>query len=463
NTQPLGIIHRDVSPHNLLISRDGQVKLSDFGLARASISTHTSQAGVIRGKYAYMPKEQAHGRKIDHRVDIFAAGATFYETLCGRKPYSATNLAQQIYQLEQPIPPPSFHNSQIPPEIDELTLQALSPDPEDRYSTAKEMANDLRHALSKFSTLAEETRRLAELVNAQLHQDIQDIPSLPSMDFHELPISRGTLIENDLVAARQDSHSGVSTLSFDSERKKTDEIPPKTDPTKDTKTTARWVPKETVETPHTNNETKSHSDSTWDQILKIKRTSTSEETLQIPHVSQPTLSISRLVWISVLVFCLGLGAGLLFRLHSGNTPQRTAQPQQKMIGTNQKTGISEISHDAFSSAITPLDSQPNTHVDSTRDLNHDVTHDDKPHLEKEQTLAKRRVLKLKRFGYLSVITETPARIVIDDVFLEKLAPAENLPLKPGIHRIKVIFPDQQIVSDTKWVKIEAGQQTSISF
>jgi serine/threonine protein kinase len=160
----MNIIHRDVSPHNVLVSREGQVKLADFGLARASISVHHSQAGVIRGKFAYMPKEQAHGQHIDQRIDLFATGVTLYECLTGKRPYTSTNLAEQLYQLEQPIPPPSAHMPDVPAEIDELTMQALSPTPDGRYQTAGEMADDLSHALAKLSTPNQEAQQLAALV-----------------------------------------------------------------------------------------------------------------------------------------------------------------------------------------------------------------------------------------------------------------------------------------------------------
>ncbi|MCK5800270.1 MAG: protein kinase [Deltaproteobacteria bacterium] len=205
NKRPLGIIHRDVSPHNVLISREGQVKLADFGLARTSISVHRSVAGVIRGKFAYMPKEQAHGQAIDHRIDIFAAGVTFYEALTGVRPYTSANLAQQLYQLEQAVPPPSTHLPDIPPEIDELALQAISPSPKNRYASAAEMADDLAHALAQLSTPNQEAQHLAALVATR-------VPVSSAKDFETSEL-RGpllaldslehSLIEDDLLAARR--------------------------------------------------------------------------------------------------------------------------------------------------------------------------------------------------------------------------------------------------------------------
>lgn len=206
----LEIIHRDVSPHNVLISREGQVKLADFGLARASISVHRSRAGIVRGKFSYMPKEQARGLAIDHRIDIFAAGVTLYETLTGVKPYTSTTLAHQLYQLEQPVPPPSMHRPDLPVEVDDITMQAMSPDPETRYSTAESLAGDLRDLLDQHSTFNQEEERLAALVRAAA----PSVPDpLPAMALGEAPISDGSLIEEELrvwIASVQSKRPAVT-------------------------------------------------------------------------------------------------------------------------------------------------------------------------------------------------------------------------------------------------------------
>lgn len=201
---PLNIIHRDVSPHNVLISTEGQVKLADFGLARASISVHHSHAGVIRGKFSYMPKEQAHGRDIDHRIDLFAAGVTLYEALTGTKPYTSTTLAQQLFQLEQPVPPPSALMLDIPEEIDDLTMQAMSPGPEDRYQTAEDLADDLRAALIQVSTFAQEEKQLTALVkNSLVTRGIQPITNpLPNMSLADIPLTDDNLIGDELRVVR---------------------------------------------------------------------------------------------------------------------------------------------------------------------------------------------------------------------------------------------------------------------
>jgi len=204
----LRIIHRDVSPHNVLISIEGQVKLADFGLARASISVHRSFAGVIRGKFSYMPKEQAHGREIDQRIDLFAAGVTLYEALTGVKPYTSTNLAQQLYQLEQPVPPPSAHVPDIPEEIDDLTMQAICPDPEHRYQSADDFVADLRSALSTISTFGQEERQLTALVKnaADFSPAVPD--PMPRMSLADIPITDDNMLGDEVLALQQTHHPG---------------------------------------------------------------------------------------------------------------------------------------------------------------------------------------------------------------------------------------------------------------
>ena len=213
-SEPLGIVHRDVSPHNILISREGQVKLADFGLARASISTHFSTADVIRGKFSYMPKEQANGLEIDHRIDIFGAGVTLYEALTGVKPYSSSTLAEQLYQLEQPVPPPSAHVPDITPEVDQITMRAMQPDPEHRYNDAGDMAEDLLDILDGFSTFNLEANQLSALVANLVGQMPREIQRLPSMSINDIALTDGSLIADAVEQVRQAGVPGPDDVAM---------------------------------------------------------------------------------------------------------------------------------------------------------------------------------------------------------------------------------------------------------
>jgi len=147
--QPLGIIHRDVTPHNVLISRHGQVKLTDFGVARAHISSHVSMVGDIRGKFSYMPPEQACGGEIDHRVDVFASGAILYELVSGRQPFRSSTTGEQMRLLSKPIAPPSQVAPGLPQRLDEVILKALDKDPSKRFLHAKAFSDALREQMER--------------------------------------------------------------------------------------------------------------------------------------------------------------------------------------------------------------------------------------------------------------------------------------------------------------------------
>ncbi len=211
----LGIIHRDLSPHNVLLSTEGEIKLTDFGLARATISMHYSTADVIRGKFSYMPKEQATGRDIDQRIDIFGAGVTLYEALTGVKPYTSNTLAEQIYQLEQPVPPPSALVANLPEEVDHICLRAMAPEPDARYTTAKQLASDLERALARFSSAGREAEHLADLVSEFIGpEESSQFRTMHHMTQDEFPIVDGGVISAELEAVRQASGLGNGDVSF---------------------------------------------------------------------------------------------------------------------------------------------------------------------------------------------------------------------------------------------------------
>ena len=161
--QPLGIIHRDISPSNLIVSFHGAVKILDFGIARVTEElreTHT-QAGTMKGKVSYMSPEQIRMEPVDSRSDIFAVGVVLHEFLTGRRLFKATNEyngARMV--LEAPVPLPSTLNPQVTPEIDRVVMRALQRDREARYLTAGEMAEDLENVLHELRASPHEPRKL---------------------------------------------------------------------------------------------------------------------------------------------------------------------------------------------------------------------------------------------------------------------------------------------------------------
>ncbi len=147
----MGLVHRDVSPQNVLISEEGDIKLCDFGIAKAASKASHTQAGALKGKLQYMSPEQAWGRNIDRRSDIFALAAVLFEMLTARKLFSGENEMSILEQVrEARVSAPSQFNDEITPQIDAIVVKGLQKDPEDRYQTAGEMQRDLDAVLYSF-------------------------------------------------------------------------------------------------------------------------------------------------------------------------------------------------------------------------------------------------------------------------------------------------------------------------
>jgi TonB family protein len=147
----MGLVHRDVSPQNVLISEEGDIKLCDFGIAKAASKASHTQAGALKGKLQYMSPEQAWGRHIDKRSDIFALATVLFEMLTGRKLFAGDNELSILEQVrEARITVPSEFNDEVSPEIDAVVHKALQKEPEKRYQTAGEMARDLDQILYSF-------------------------------------------------------------------------------------------------------------------------------------------------------------------------------------------------------------------------------------------------------------------------------------------------------------------------
>jgi serine/threonine protein kinase len=138
--QPLHIIHRDVSPQNIIVGYSGQVKLIDFGVARAASQSQKTQAGILKGKFGYMSPEMIRGLPIDHRSDVFAMGICLHELLTStRLFYGETDFATLELVRDANVVPPSAKAPEIPPELDAIVMKALSREADDRYQSAEEM------------------------------------------------------------------------------------------------------------------------------------------------------------------------------------------------------------------------------------------------------------------------------------------------------------------------------------
>ena len=143
--QPMGLVHRDVSPDNVLVSYEGEIKVIDFGIAKAtSVVEQKTSPGVVKGKYPYFSPEQAQGRQdLDSRTDVYAVGVVLYEALCGKRPYDGEFFAVLPRILAGDYTPPSKINPAISPELEDIISRALARRREDRFQTAKALSEAL--------------------------------------------------------------------------------------------------------------------------------------------------------------------------------------------------------------------------------------------------------------------------------------------------------------------------------
>ncbi|MCA9677377.1 MAG: serine/threonine protein kinase, partial [Myxococcales bacterium] len=149
--RPLRIVHRDVSPSNIIASYTGEVKLCDFGIAKATLSRVNTKTGVIKGKVKYMSPEQALGRKLDHRSDIFSLGACLYEMLTRVPPFTASNEMDLLIKVrDAKYRAVSDLVPSVPPELEAITDKCLTRSRAHRYQTAAEVETDLRAFLRRY-------------------------------------------------------------------------------------------------------------------------------------------------------------------------------------------------------------------------------------------------------------------------------------------------------------------------
>ncbi len=146
--EPLGVVHRDVSPQNIIVGVDGSARLIDFGVAKAAHRLSETRSGSVKGKYSYMAPEQAHGRPVDARTDIFAAGIVFHECLTAKRLFRGENELDTVRMIsEADVLPPSSVEPAIPAALDAVALKALTRAPAGRFQTALEMMDAIESAM----------------------------------------------------------------------------------------------------------------------------------------------------------------------------------------------------------------------------------------------------------------------------------------------------------------------------
>ena len=203
NDQPLDVVHRDVSPQNVIVGVEGRARLLDFGIAKAATQNHVTAFGEIKGKLSYMPPEQQLAEKVDRRSDVYAAGIVLWEMLAGRRLFASENEAAVVEQVfEGQIEPPSFYADEaLPPGIDRITLRAVALAAADRWPTTEDMARALEAALPAASR-AEVGAFVLAFGHEEVEQRRSHIQQMTAADARSLdPEAR--LVLEALAAARR--------------------------------------------------------------------------------------------------------------------------------------------------------------------------------------------------------------------------------------------------------------------
>ncbi len=194
---PLEIVHRDVSPQNVMITYEGAVKLVDFGIAKAAIGTTQTAHGVFKGKVAFMAPEQVTLEKVDRRADIFAAGIVLWEAVTGKPLMGDSSPAKTLYNLlNKPVPRASSENPDVPAALDDAIMKSLQRNVNDRFQTAKEM----RDALEAFIATAGgvSTEEVGKLLKDLFRDTREKVQAQVKAQLKTLSLSRTNEIAVDI-------------------------------------------------------------------------------------------------------------------------------------------------------------------------------------------------------------------------------------------------------------------------
>ncbi len=177
--QMMSVIHRDISPQNIMVSYHGEVKIVDFGIAKTEFKIHRTQAGVLKGKFAYMSPEQASGHELDTRTDIFSAGILLYEMLNNKRLFLGETDFETLENIKRcEVPPIHEANAKISPALEAVIRKALAKDAKDRYQTANEMHNALSKILyTEFPHFTQDnmTKKLSSLFGDEIKKETENL------------------------------------------------------------------------------------------------------------------------------------------------------------------------------------------------------------------------------------------------------------------------------------------------
>jgi len=194
--RPLGIIHRDISPQNVIVSFDGEVKICDFGIAKAANRGQKTQAGVLKGKFGYMSPEQVRGLPLDGRSDLFTVGTLMYEMVTLERLFVGESDFSTLEKVRNAdVVPPSTYNREVPEQLEDIILRSLSKEVEDRYQNAMEMSEALQTYLlgarmigsRELSAYLRETFRAEHTAELKRLEEYQEMPEPDEAELAGLP------------------------------------------------------------------------------------------------------------------------------------------------------------------------------------------------------------------------------------------------------------------------------------
>jgi eukaryotic-like serine/threonine-protein kinase len=200
----LELVHRDISPHNVLVGVDGTPRVVDFGVAKAAERLQSTSDTQLKGKLAYMAPEQLDDRPIDRRVDLYAVAVILWELVAGRRLFTGTQAELVAQFLDRQVDPPSFEVDGIPPALDAVILKALANDPGDRFSSAREMAEALEAAVPVASprVVGDWVRSTARAALAERAALLEEVERATPTGGESSPPSRSLLIEGSSLPSK---------------------------------------------------------------------------------------------------------------------------------------------------------------------------------------------------------------------------------------------------------------------
>ena len=215
----LNIVHRDVSPQNIMVGADGNTRVLDFGIAQAALRSHVTSAGTIKGKIAYMSPEQVQSRPVDARTDVFAAGVVLWEALTGRRLFFATDSRDAVeLLLTLPIPAPSSIAPHVSSELDAVVLKALARDVDERFASAHDFAEALRSVAGEGSR-REVAEWVGRVAREALEHRLELLQALEASAIHtqvamELPVVTGSSPRASLIPEGTNTQALTTSTSI---------------------------------------------------------------------------------------------------------------------------------------------------------------------------------------------------------------------------------------------------------